>query len=253
MSDIARIFEVIRDAASRGDDLATALRASGLPGAERAADRLLAGATLPAALIGLVPPRLAECLAGGLPPLATVATLLADEAWRQAERRRLLADHLAYPLASCALVLILGWITRTQLPPSPWYTSLVSLLWAGPPALLALIIALAPWLPRAWHLPGSGWIRHLDNSARWSRAALAVRWRLTEAQALHLLGTDLEPLAAVLGSPGADDHCRMLADWHRRAARRRLTLTAFLAAALILLAGGGLVLGSFRMWAGFAM
>lgn len=250
MSDAARILEVIRDAAMRGGDLALALRDCGIPGAGRAATRLAAGATLPAAMAGLIPPRLAERLAGGIPPLATVAALLADEAWRAEERRRLLVDHGAYPLASCAMVLGIAGVTAHQLPAGLWYGTLVSTAWAVPPALLALLIALAPWLPRAWRLPGSGWARHLDHAERWARAALAVRWRLTEDQARRLLGTDLEPLAAVLGAPGAEDHCRMLADWHRRAARRRLVLTAATAAALILAAGGGVVLGSFRLWTG---
>src|SRR5271156_4849247 len=88
MSDVARVLEVLRDTSSRGEDLVAALRACGLPGANQAGDRLAAGATLPQAVAGLVPPRTAALLAGGIPPLATVAALLADEAWRAAERRR---------------------------------------------------------------------------------------------------------------------------------------------------------------------
>jgi len=110
------------------------------------------------------------------------------------------------------------------------------------------LILLAPWAPRRWRLPGSAWAAHLDLAGKWSRAALAVQWRLTEAQALALLGADLSGLASVLGLPDSESHCRMLAEWHRRAARRRLAFTAYGTAALILATGGGVVLGAARMW-----
>ncbi len=232
MSDAARLLEMLRDAAMRGDDLAAALRACGLPDAERAAERLAVGATLPEAVTGLVPPRTAALLAGGIPPLATVAALLADEAWRSAERRRLVSDHVAYPLASVTMVAIMALVLAHVLPHGQWYAPLASSAWAVPPVLLATLMMAAPWLPRAWHAPGSGWAAHLDQGGRWARAALAVQWRLT----------------AVLGAPDAERHCRMLSDWHRRAARRRLVFTAATAAALILAAGGGVVLGAARMW-----
>ena len=253
MSDVARLLEVLRDTAARGDDMVSALWTCGLPGAERAGQRLADGATLPEAIAGLVPPRLSALLIGGIPPLATVAALLADEAWREAERRRMVADHLAYPLASCLVIGVLALTIRYVTPAAPWYGSLTSLGWAVPPALLAVMIAVAPWMPHTWRIPGSAWTRHLDFASRWSRAALAIRWRLTEAQASRLLGVDLMPWSGILGSPGAEHHCRMLADWHRRAAQRRLAMTAYLAAALVLAAGGGLVLGSFRMWTGTPM
>jgi hypothetical protein len=253
MSDVARVLEVLRDAAARGDDLVVALRDCGLPGAHAAAERLATGASLPQAVAGLVPPLLAVLLAGGIPPLATVAALLADEAWRQAERRRLMVDHLAYPLASMAMIAAMAAILARVVPQGPWYGPLASSAWALPPALLALLLMAAPWLPRAWKLPGSGWAAQLDQAGRWARAALAVRWRLTEAQALRLLGADLEGLAAVLGAPDAERHCRLLADWHRQAARRRLLVTAVMAAGLVLAAGGGVVLGAARMWTAAAV
>lgn len=248
MSDVARVLEVLRDAAGRGEDLVVALRDCGLPGAARASDRLAGGATLPEAVAGLVPVHLAALLNGGLPPLATVAALLADEAWRQAERRRMIVDHLAYPLTSVAMIAGIAVVLARVVPQGPWYGPLASSAWALPPALVALLVLAAPWLPRAWKLPGSGWAAQLDQASRWARAALAVRWRLTEAQALRLLGADLEGLAAVLGAPDAERHCRMLADWHRQAARRRLLVTAIAAAGLVLAAGGGVVLGAARMW-----
>ena len=248
MSDTARVLEVVRDAALRGDDLAAALRSCGLPGAAHAAERLAAGETLTAAVAGLIPPRTAALLSGGIPPLATVAALLADEAWRTAERRRLVVNHLAYPVASAVMVTGIAIVLARLMPHGPWYAPLASSAWALPPAVLALLVVVAPWTPRAWRLPGSGWATHLDHAGRWARAALAVHWRLTEAQALRLLGTDLSGLTAVLGTPDAETHCRMLADWHRRAAHRRLALSAYAAAALVLAAGGGVVLGAARMW-----
>jgi hypothetical protein len=248
MTDTARVLEVLRDAASRGEDLVAALRGCGLPGADQAGDRLAAGATLPQAIAGLVPPRIASLLAGGIPPLATVAALLADEAWREAERRRLMTDHLAYPLACVLLVAVMATVLAHILPHGLWYAPVLSAGWSALPALLALLMVAAPWLPRAWKIPGSGWAAQLDQAGRWARAALVVHWRLTEAQALTLLGTDLSGLTAVLGTTDAERHCRMLSDWHRRAARQRLVFTAMIAAALVLAAAGGVVLGSARMW-----
>jgi hypothetical protein len=250
MSNTAHLLEVLRDAAQRGDDLAAALRGCNLPGAERAAQRLLAGASLPEALQGMVPARIARLLAGSLPPMATVAALLADEAWRDAERRRLCADHLAYPLACLALLGTIAIFLGQALPHGPWYAPLVSQGWALVPFLLGLVILAAPWAPRSWKLPGSGWATHLDQASLWARAGLAVQWRLTEEQALRLLGADLTPVTMVLGTPGAETYCRTLCDWHRAVAKRRLIATAFLAATLLLLTGGGLVLGSARMWTG---
>jgi hypothetical protein len=180
--------------------------------------------------------------------LATVAALLADEAWREAERRRLMADHLSYPLACVVLIIVMAVVLAHVLPHGAWYAPVLSAGWSVPPAVLAVLMVAAPWLPRSWRLPGSGWAAQLDQAGRWARAALAVHWRLTEAQALTLLGTDLSGLTAVLGTTDAERHCRMLADWHRRSAKRRLIFTAMIAAALVLATGGGVVLGTARMW-----
>lgn len=252
MSDAARLLEVMAVAAQRGDDLAASLRDSGLPGAITAAARLEQGATLPEAVVGILPPATAELLGGSIPPLATVATLLADEAWRRAERRRLVWGHLGYPLAASLIVGLGAVVLNAVLPAGRWYAPQASLAWSVLPALAALLLTVSPWLPRSWHLPGSGWARHLDLAARWARAGLAARWRLTEAQAQRLLGVDLAPMSTLLGLPEAAAHCRMLAEWHRRAAWRRLGLTARCAAGLLLLAGGGVVLASARLWSGGA-
>jgi len=248
MSDAARLCEVVRDAAERGDDLVAALTACGLPGAAHAAERLAGGATLPQALAGLLPPRLARLLDGGVPPLATLAALAADEAWRSAERRRLVAGLIAYPLASLAVVAVLAVMLARLSPPGPWYAPLASLTLALPPAALAVVLVIAPWTPVRWRLPGAGWARQLDLAGRWARAALAVRWRLTEAQAQRLLGVDLPALGSALGMPGAEAHCRLLYHWHQRRAQWRLAVTAWTVAALILAAAGGLVLGTARLW-----
>lgn len=252
MSDAARLLDVIAAAAQRGEDLAAALRACGLPGAAAAAERLQAGASVPQAVTGLLPPATAALLGGALPPLGTVAALLADEAWRALERRRLVCGHVAYPLAAGVLVAVGAVLLARLLPPGPYYAPVVAPGWAVAPAALAALLLAAPWLPRAWRLPGAGWVAHLDRAERWARAGLAARWRLSEAQAQQLLGVDLAPFAALLGTPGADEHCRRLAEWHRRAAWRRLAVTARAAAAALLLAGGGLVLASIRVWQGGA-
>jgi hypothetical protein len=248
MSDHALLLEVVRDASARGNDVSAALRTCGLPRMSAVADRLDAGQTLPQALAGILPARLATLLVGGIPPLTTVAAILADEEWRRGERRRLVINLVAYPLASLATVGIIALCLLRFAPAGPWYGTLVAMRWAFVPAALAMLIVLAPWLPRILHMPGSGWSRHLDAASRWARAGLSAHWRLTEDQAVRLLGVDLQPMATILGSPGASDHCRMLAEWHRRAAHRSLLATAFLAASLVLATGGGVVLGSARMW-----
>jgi hypothetical protein len=253
MSDAARILEVLRDAAGRGDDLANALQASGLPSVETAIAKLRAGEPLPRAIAGLIPARTAELLAGGLPPLAVRAALLADEAWRQSQRRRLIIDHLSYPLASIAMVAVLASGVTVVLPHSQWYASLASAWWALVPLGCLALLVIAPLLPTRWHMPGSGWSRHLDLAERWSRAGLAVQWRLTEAQTVNILGVDLTAMSSLLSAPGAEAHCKLLTTWHTRAARQRLALTAYIAAALVLVTAAAVVLASARMWTGAAI
>jgi hypothetical protein len=108
------------------------------------------------------------------------------------------------------------------------------------------LLGLAPWLPPTWRVPGSGWPRHLDLAEPWSRAAVAVHSRLTEEQARSLLGVDLAALGSVLAAADVAEHAPMLAEWHLRAARRRLGMTAYAAAALILAVGGTVVLATSR-------
>ncbi len=191
MSDVARVLEVLRDASIRGEDLAAALRGCGLPGADRAGDRLAAGTTLTEAVAGrsAAAPIADPSLAAAIPPAGHLAH--SDRAWRDAERRRLMADHLAYPLACVLLLAVMAIVLAHILPHGPWYAPVLSAGWSVPPAVLAMLMVAAPWLPRAWRIPGSGWAAHLDRAGRWARAALAVHWRLTDAQAVTLLGTDL--------------------------------------------------------------
>jgi len=247
MSDPATIFSILRDAAQRGEDLGIALERNAVPGSDRVRERLAAGACLPEALAGLVPERLMRLLAGGVPSLAMVCALLADAEVRRAERRRLLSQHLAYPMASLTVLALLALVVA-RIPTSPGYGHLVPFGLIAIPGVLALVIGLGPCFPRTWRVPGSGWLRHLDLGQRWSRAALAVDWRLTEAQAQTLLDVDLTACGAALGAPMAVEHCRQLAQWHLQAARRHLLLTAWISASLILLVGGAVVLGSARMW-----
>jgi hypothetical protein len=244
------LLRVIAEAATRHEDLTEALDASGLPGAAIAAARLRAGADVPTAITGLVPARLAEMLDGGSPPLAVRANLAADASARRDQRRRLIAAHLAYPVAALAVVATLAIVTHRITPFRAWYTESVSLAWAALPAALAVLLMASPWLPDRWRLPGSGWIRHLCLADTWARAALAAQWRLTEAEARRLLGVDLEPLGRALGGVDADDHCRRLAQWHLDQASSRLAWTVRGMVVLILATGGAIVLASLRIWGG---
>jgi hypothetical protein len=56
MSDAARLLEVVREVALRHENLAEALRQSGLPGIEHASAQLQSGEPLTRAIAGLVPP-----------------------------------------------------------------------------------------------------------------------------------------------------------------------------------------------------
>ncbi len=247
MTDVADILMVLREAAQRGEDLAAALERSAVPGWTVVRDRLAGGASLPAALGSLVPERLTRLLEGGVPSLAMVCALLADGEARRAQRRRLLVQHLAYPLASLTVLAVLAMVMH-RIPLPQGYGHLVPLGAIAIPGVLVLMVGMAPWWPRAWRIPGSGWVRHLELGERWSRAAMAVEWRLTEAQARTLLEVDLAACGGSLGTPLAVTHCQMLAQWHLRAARRQLLLTASASAALILMMGGAVILASARMF-----
>lgn len=250
MSTRTDLLDVLRCASARGDDLASALDLSGLPGSAEAAAALREGKNLAVALAGLLPPRLAEALAAPAPPLPVLAALALSEAQRDDARRRMLAEQLSYPLASLFLVGLLALVVHLLLPPAPGYGRAFALGWLALPASVTMVLAAAPFLPRHWRLPGSGWCRHLDAAGRWARAGLVREWRLTEAEAHRLLNLDCAPYQAALAAPEATTHCRTLAVWHRHRAELRLFLTARLAAAAILACGGALVLASLRIWTG---
>lgn len=239
------LLEAIAEAAREGRPLAQTLEASPLPGARVVAERLAHGQSLLEALAGLVPPDLARLLQGGTPPLAVLASVAAAEAWRRAERRRVLSHHLAQPLATLGILLGLTVALVVLLPPQGPYQSVVSPGWMAIPACLAVLIATGPW--HRWG-PGAAWWTSWTRAERWARAGLAVRWRLTEAQAQDLLGEDLAGFAGVLNSSGAEAHCHLMAQWHQQAAERRLAWTARALAALILATGGALVLANLRIW-----
>ena len=241
----APLLEAVAEAARQGRPLPEALRLTNLPGAHTVADRLEAGETLPQALAGLVPADLARVLQGSTPPLEVLASLAAAEAWRRAERRRQLSQHLSQPLASLVVVVLLAVALTTYLPPNTGYGTIASPWWALLPAVAALLVATGPWHRRG---PGAAWWRSWCQAERWARAGLAVRWRLTEAQAQDLLGQDLAGFGGLLGEPGAADHCALMARWHQQAAERRLAWTARAVAGLILLTGGAVVLASVRIW-----
>ncbi len=248
MTPTIHLLEVIRDAAGRGEDLVQALRRSHVAGAELVADRLATGMAVPTALAGLVPPQIALVLRGEQPPLAVTAAVLIDDLIRAVERRRILMAYVAYPIGSLILLGCIAVVLAERLPASTAYAPIVSGWWIAPPAALAILLSIAPALRRVWRLPGSGWARHLDQASRWSRAALVVQWRLTEAQARQVLDLDPTAFSTALAMPGAEAHCRLIAAWHAATALRRMRLTAWTLSLLILLCGGAVVASSVRLW-----
>ncbi len=247
MSDALFILEIVRDASARGDGIAEALARSGIPASDRVEARMAAGEPAAAALAAILPARLAQLLEGDGPPFPVRCALAADEEHRRLERQRILVEALSYPCAMLAVLILLLAALRWWLPRSPHYHEIVTLRVCLLPLAALALVGLAQ-LGRSGVLPGSGWRRHLALAERWARAALTVDWRLTELQAQRLLGVDLSLCGDVLSSPTAADHCRQLASWHLRSARRLLLLTAWATAALVLLTGGAIVLASVRIY-----
>lgn len=240
----------LADTADRSQDLPAALRTSELAGAETVADRLAAGADMESALAGVLPPHLLIHLLSGHLPLAVTAPMLLDEEIRRGDDRQQLATHLGYPLASLVVVGMLALVIGLADPPDTHYAGVASAWWCLVPAILAAVVLVAPWMPGHWRLPGGGWARHQRLARTWARASLALRFRITEAQAQQVLGVDLAALGPVLAAPHAVEHCTTLATWHRQRSQRLLAWTARIAAALILAIGGALVLASMPMWTG---
>ncbi len=250
-TDVEALLAEVATLARRREPLPAGLRASGLAGAEAIAAALDRGDGLRAAFAGLLPPDHLDLISGAEPPLEQAALLVVELTRARRERRALLIDVLAYPLLSLAAMIGAVVVVATCLhQPLAW-----AWLWALPPGLaLALLPMLALRSPEFAERIGwlGAWASHIALAGMYRRAALAARWRLTEADALPLLGRDLARVAPLLGTADAERHCRSLAEHHQaattRAARRlALTLTVgiYLCGAGVFLAGAG---GVVREW-----
>lgn len=234
------LLEVLARAASARQPLPEALRASGVAGGASVADRLDAGADLPSACAGLIPPELIGLLAGPCPPLEHAALLGAAMLRERRTARGRLFDLVAWPVVCLgAMVAALATVA------GPLGLPLDHRWW--PCAAVALVVAIAPLLALvsedvAGRLPWlCGWHLHAQRAWRYERAALAARWRLDEAT-LDLLGSDLRRLGPVLARPDAEGHCLRLAIWHRQAGRRAQRRLGLVLATALLVMGGALLL-----------
>jgi hypothetical protein len=238
---IEQLLRVIAATAAERLPLPPALRELDHPLARSVADRLERGETLPVALSGALGPELADLLAGPRPGTAEAALLVAE--WlrmRRADRVAAIA-RIAHPL--CGLVVMtVGVVLTAWAGPSPhagWFAAAAVLLAGAVLLTSASVTGLARRLP---HLAAGA--LHARLASSYEKAALVARWRLPESGLVPLLGGDLERLAPVLADPGAEVHCRRLAEYHRDAesrARRRLWWAVM---ALGYLAGGCLLLAA---------
>lgn len=238
---IADLMQTIAQAAQQRLPLSPALRELGSPVALTVAERLDAGATLPAALSDALSPELANLLAGPQPDTASAALLVAE--WlrlRQADRiaaiERLTHPALGLLAVTAAAVVVAS--TGTA-PHSAWLVA-AAILGAG--GVLLACAGNGAWAIRLPHLAAAG--LHARLAGRYERAALVARWRLSEERLAPLLGDDLPRLTPVLAEPGAEVHCRRLAAYHRKAeldARQRLW---WMVMALGYIAGGCLLLAA---------
>ena len=223
----ADLLQAISETANRGEPLPPMLRARDEP---ELAAALEAGQALPAALAGRLPDTYRDLLAGPRPGLAEAALFVADDLRRRRRDQDVAVAAVAHPLLTwCGLVLACGVFLFVQgrRPDAWWIAS----------ATLATLFALIPLL-------GLRHTRHGPAANRYARAALAVRWRLPEERLTAVLGGDLHGLAPVLTRPGAEEHLRRLAEFHRlregQVRRRLLVLTGF----CLYAAAGALLLGT---------
>lgn len=239
---IEELLRTIAQAATERRPLPPALRELGRPLALAVADRLDRGETLPAAMQGALDPALADLLAGPRPGTAEAALMVSE--WlrmRRADRLATIA-RLTHPLCGLlvisAAVMLVSWFGPS--PHAGWLAAAAVLL-AG-----SVLLACAGWRGAGLRFPllASG-ARHADLAGSYERAALVARWRLPEERLVPLLGADLERLAPVLADPGAEEHCRRLAEYHRAAERRANQRLLWVVMALGYLSGGCLLLAAF--------
>ncbi|MEK7412296.1 MAG: hypothetical protein AAB263_03135 [Planctomycetota bacterium] len=238
---IEELLRVIALAATEHRPLPPALRELGHPLALHVADRLDQGESLPAAMSGAVDPVLADLLAGPRPSTAEAALLVAE--WlrmRQADRLAAIT-RVTHPLCGLVVVtaatLLVAWFGPA--PHAGWLAA-AGVLLSG--SVLLVCAGLSAANHRLPNLAAGG--VHARLAACYERAALVARWRLPEERLVPLLGEDLTRLAPVLADPGAEDHCRRLAVYHRNAEQRARQRLWWLVMALGYLAGGCLLLAA---------
>lgn len=254
-ADPEPLLRAVADAAQARAPLPAALRASGARGADAIADALERGADLRTAFAHALPPATLDLLAGERPSLERRALLALAQARAADERRRALRDAIAYPVVSMLVVAVAAAVVaaRTGLGLEPgWLALAISAL-----ALLALMVlaGVVPALRR--RLPWlAAWRDHLEREDACRRAALAARWRLTEAEAQALLGIDLGRLGPWLAEGGEAGLLR-LADHHAWRARRAVRSLALCAALVLHLLAGALFLAAgarvVESWSGTMM
>jgi len=224
MSALIPLLHAIVGAATHREPLGPALRELG---EDDLADAIERGTDLPTALGERLDPRYRELLAGPRPGLEETALFVADDLLRRRHQREALIARLIHPAATwvCLLAVCGSFLVWQDMRPDPNW------------CIAAVMASLAALLPLVL-LPDSGSARRAD---RYARAALACRWRLPEERLTALLGDDLRPIATLLARPAAEDHLRLLADFHRRRAERRRRFLLLLSA-IVLYAAGGLLL-----------
>ncbi len=241
-ADLIALLRLIGESAARREDLITTLGADSTPGAATVAAALARGETVAQALAGIAPSHVRHLLVGPRPPLERAALLAADELEDRRLRRGTWRDHLAQPLLSSTIVLIAATIVVRTLHPTvawPWLAAAV------PGAIVISSALILPWCGEAIAsrvtILGT-WSYHLRRASLYARAALAVRWRMTEAEIATLLGADLARLAPALGKADAEEHCLRLADHHRDAAASHARMLGHILAAALLSMAGAVIL-----------
>lgn len=235
------LLRVIARAAGERRPLPPALRELGTPLALAVAGRLDAGDTLPAALGGAIDPTLADILAGPRPGTAEAALLVAEWLRMRREARLAAVARLTHPL--CGLVVVAAATALVA-----WFGPSPQAGWLAAGAVLvagAVLLAAAGWSGAAIRLPhlaAAG--LHARLAGCYERAALVARWRLPEERLAPLLGGDVARLAPVLADPGAEEHCRRLAEYHRSAERRAAHRMWWLIMTIGYIAGGCLLLSA---------
>lgn len=238
---IEQLLRVIAATAAERRPLPPALREVDSPVARSIADRLERGETLPAALSGALEPGLADLLAGPRPGTAEAALMVAEWLRMRRDGRVAAIARIAHPL--CGLVVVTAGVVLTAWAgPSPqagWFAAAAVLL-AG--AMLLVCVSVTGLARRLPHL-ASGAL-HARLASSYEKGALVARWRLPESGLATLLGGDIERLAPVLADPGAEVHCRRLAEYHRVAEARARQRLWWAVMALGYLAGGCLLLAA---------